>query len=171
MTGYRAMLKDRMPSTLELALRWCKAKQRWIDYVYETDIKKHSKEKRSVAIKVALGIKQKWKRKELYDHIRYSECKYVTKEQIDKIPKSQLFLTFSDSINWGKLKVEDPDMYDYWKCVAEWVDWFSKSYLTIKNTYQHSRQWDMSDDEIAPILMSKYGIDRKLTDYLIKSFK
>lgn len=165
------MLRDRMPHALDLALRWCKAKQRWIDYVYETIVKKYPEEKRSAVVKTILGIKQQYKRQEIYDQIRYSELKLVTREQVSKIPKTELYMRFSDTINWQKLFIEDQNMFSYWMRVAEWVDWFSRSYISIKDTYEHSQSWKMSNDEICPILMSKYGINRKLTEYLIKSFK
>lgn len=171
MNGYKEMLRDRMPLMLDLALRWCKAKERWINYAYDNVIKKNPRDKRSIAVKVILGIKQKWKRQEIYDQLRYVELKPVTREQVNKIPKSALCLKFQDTINWRKLSEEDPDMYDYWKTVASWVEWFSTSHLVVENTYDHCKQWGMSDDEIVPILMSKYGIDSKLANYLIKSFK
>lgn len=160
-----------MPKILDLALRYCKAKQRWIDYVYDNIVKKSPSDKKSIAVKTVLGIKQRWKRQEIYDQIRYSELKPVTRKQVDNIPRSQLFMEFRDTINWTKLSTEDPDMYEYWQTVAEWVDWFSKSWLSIKDTYDHSKRWMMDDCEIIPILMSKYGINRKLTEFLIKSFK
>lgn len=169
--GYKEMLRDRMPEILNLALCWCKAKQRWIDYVYENIVKKYPKEKRSIVVKTILGIKQQYKRQEVYDQIKYSELKPVTKEQVNQIPKSELYMKFADTINWQKLLIEDPDMYQYWKTVADWVDWFSKSYIPIKDTYDHSQSWRMNSDEIYPILMSKYGITKKLTMFLIKSFK
>lgn len=170
-TGYKSMLRDRMPLVLDLALRWCKAKNRWINYVYDNTIKKYSESKRSTVVKTILGIKQQYKRQQIYDQIKYSELKPVTKEQVNQIPKSELYMRFKDTIDWQKLSVEDPDMYSYWKVIADWVDWFSKSYTSIESTYNHSKQWKLDKDEVIPILMAKYGIDRKLTEFLIKSFK
>ena len=170
MKGYKAMIRDRMPEMLDLALRWCKAKQRWIDYVYENVVKREPQEKRSVVVKTVLGIKQRYKRQNIYDQIRYVEMKPVTKEQVNKIPKSELYMKFSETINWQKLLIEDRDMYDYWKVVSDWVDWFSKSHIPIESTYKHCVQWGMKESEIIPILMSKYNIERKLTEFLIKSF-
>lgn len=169
--GYRQMLRDRMPKVLDLALRWCKAKERWIDYVYDNVIKRTSKEKRSDTVKIILGIKPKWKRQEIYDQLRYSEFKQVTMAQVWKIPRSKLYLDFYDSINWVTLSNNDPDMYNYWMTIAEWTDWFSKSYLSVKSTYDHSRHLGLSDNDIAPLLMGTYEINRKLADFLIKSFK
>lgn len=171
MGSYKAMLRDRMPQMLDLALRWCKAKDRWINYVYDNTVKKYSQNKRSIAVKTVLGVKQKYKRQEIYDQLRYVEFKPVTKEQVDKIPKSELYMKFSETINWQKLSKEDPDMYTYWKNVADWVEWFSTMHIRIKDTYEHSQQWKLDGDDIIPVLMSKYNIDRKLTEYLIKSFK
>lgn len=169
--GYKQMLRDRMPKILDLALRWCKAKNRWIDYVYENNVKKHSKENRSNVVKVLLGIKQQYKRQEIHDQIKYDELKPITMEQVNRIPKSELHMKFSRTIDWQKLSREDSKMVEYWKIVAEWVDWFSTSYAIIEDTYNHSRRWNMSDNEIKTILMDKYEIDYKLTEYLIKSFK
>jgi hypothetical protein len=171
MGSYKAMLRDRMPQMLDLALRWCKAKDRWINYVYDNTVKKYSQNKRSIAVKTVLGVKQKYKRQEIYDQLRYVEFKPVTKEQVDKIPKSELYMKFSETIDWQKLSKEDPDMYTYWKAVADWVDWFSKSHANIEDTYKHSQGWKLDKDEIVPILMAKYNINRKLTEFLIKSFK
>lgn len=165
------MLRDRMPKILDLALRYCKAKERWIDYVYNNMVKKMSKEKRSTVVKKILGIKQQYKRQEIYDAVKYGELKPITMEQVNSIPKSKLYMNFSETIDWQKLYVEDPDMYEYWKIVASWVDWFSTSHISIQDTYDHCRSWSMSHSEIVGILMSKYGIDKKLTEFLIKSFK
>lgn len=171
MKGYKQMLRDRMPLILDLALRYCKAKERWIDYVYNSIVKRNPVEKRSIVVKTVLGIKQQWKRRQIYDQVKYGELKPITMEQVNNIPKSELYMKFTDTIDWQKLSVEDPDMYDYWKTISEWVDWFSTQYIPIKDAYEHSRQWKMSNEEIIPIIMGKYGIDRKLTEYLIKSFK
>lgn len=169
--GYKGMLKDRMPLMLDLALRLCKAKERWINYVYDNIVSRYPRERRSIIVKQLLGVKQKWKRQEIYDTLRYVEFKPVTKEQVDNIPKSELYMKFSDTINWEKLSEEDPDMYEYWKNVAGWVDWFSSYHINVQDTYDHAKRWGMEDDEIIPILMSKYGIDRKSTIFIIKSFK
>ena len=170
MTGYKAMIRDRMPLMLDLALRWCKAKERWINYVYDNVVSRYPKEKRSIVVKQILGIKQRWKRQEIYDQIRYVELKQITMEQVQNIPKSELYMKFADTINWTKLSEEDPDMYSYWEGVSDWVNWFSTMHSLAKETYEYSKKWGLSDSDIIPILMSKYGIDKKFTNYLIKSF-
>lgn len=39
MIGYKAKLRDNIPHTLNLALLWCKTKERWINHVYDNFIK------------------------------------------------------------------------------------------------------------------------------------
>ena len=172
MGGYKQMLRDKMPEMLDFALRYCNAKSRWIDYVYDNSIKKYSKKDRSVAVKVILGIKQKYKRKELYDKIRYDMFKpmKITKEQVDAIPKSELYVSFKQTIDFDKLSRDDPDMYQYWKDVASWVDWFSTTYISVKDTYLHAKKWQLKRSEITESLMAKYSIDKRLVDFLIKTF-
>lgn len=171
MSGYKQVIRDKMPQMLDLALTYCKAKSRWIDYVYEHVVKKYPKEKRTNAVKIALGIKQKWKRQEIYDHMRYVQFNTnITREQVNKIPKSLLFMSFEDTIDFDSLRKNDVNMYLYWKTIAEWVDWFSKSYNSVKDTWQHMTSWNMTEHEKRVILMDKYGIDNRLVTYLIKTF-
>lgn len=35
-TGYREMLRDRLPKLVNYALKWCKAKERWLDHTYKS---------------------------------------------------------------------------------------------------------------------------------------
>ena len=32
--GYKAMIRDRCPRTVDLALKWCKVKTEWVEHVY-----------------------------------------------------------------------------------------------------------------------------------------
>lgn len=32
--GYKAMIRDRVPQTVDAALKWCNAKTKWVDHVY-----------------------------------------------------------------------------------------------------------------------------------------
>lgn len=169
--GYRQMLRDRMPLCLDLALRWCKAKERWIDLVYNTIIKRHPQQQRSRMVKVVLGIKQPMTRGQIYDQLRYSELKNVSREQVNNIPKEALFMSFWQTINYAeKLKSDDP-LYDYWSAVYSWVEWFKKMYKYIENSYEISKKMGNSDAIITAKLISEYKISSKLADFLIKSFK
>ena len=39
-TGYKGMLRDRCPQVVNYALKWQKAKERWINHTYDKFIKK-----------------------------------------------------------------------------------------------------------------------------------
>ena len=60
--GYKGMLRDRLPKTVDIALKWCKAKERWINHTYDNfiDIFSENKEKNN-ATKVILGISTRYK--------------------------------------------------------------------------------------------------------------
>lgn len=56
-TGYREMLRDRCPKVVNYALKWCKAKERWLNYVYDNQIwPLKSKKERLNQTKLILGI-------------------------------------------------------------------------------------------------------------------
>ena len=56
-TGYRQMLRDRCPKVVSYALKWCKAKEKWLDYVYKNQIwPLSSKKERLNQTKLILGI-------------------------------------------------------------------------------------------------------------------
>lgn len=54
------MLRDRLPKTIDYALKWCKAKEYWLEHVYRNFIWIYSNnEERYKAAKLVLGIKKK----------------------------------------------------------------------------------------------------------------
>ena len=58
-TGYKGMLRDRVPKMVDFALKWCKAKERWIDHAYNHFIKFYVKnEQRNSATRIVLGKKK-----------------------------------------------------------------------------------------------------------------
>ena len=60
-TGYRQMLRDRCPKVVSYALKWCKYKEKWLDYVYKNFIWIYSsKKERLNATKTILGEKGKF---------------------------------------------------------------------------------------------------------------
>lgn len=55
------MLRDRCPKVVDLALKWCKAKTKWVDHVYDHFINIYAlKEERYEATRIALGISGKY---------------------------------------------------------------------------------------------------------------
>ena len=61
-TGYKGMLRDRCPKVVDYALKWCKAKERWIEHTYNRFIKIYAnKDNRNNATRIVLGIGKKHK--------------------------------------------------------------------------------------------------------------
>lgn len=55
-TGYREMLRDRCPMVVSHALKWCKAKESWLNHVYKNWIWMYAdNEERLKATKTILG--------------------------------------------------------------------------------------------------------------------
>lgn len=166
--GYKQMLRDRMPFVIDLALRWCNAKGRWIDHVYANTIKKYPQDKRGVIVKMVLGLKQQYTRMEIHDYFKYVKMMPVTKEMAYSIPKDDLFIRFEDTINWDAC---DDEMRTYWKTIVDWVKWFRTCHIPIKSMYENSLSFGNDEETTKLLIMSKFKINRKLTDYIINSFK
>lgn len=59
-TGFKEMLRDRMPVYADIALKWCKTKERWINIVYRDTISVFAdKNDRYDITKTILGLKSK----------------------------------------------------------------------------------------------------------------
>lgn len=69
--GYKEMLRDRCPEVVNFALKWCKAKERWINHVYDCfvrivgdevlengTIKSTKKDNKKQVTRVLLGLKK-----------------------------------------------------------------------------------------------------------------
>lgn len=56
-TGYKAMLRDRCPKVVDYALKWQKAKEKWVDHAYVNFIKFYcDNNERKHATRIILGI-------------------------------------------------------------------------------------------------------------------
>lgn len=59
-TGFKEMLRDRIPVYADIALKWCKTKERWINIVYRDTISIFAdKNDRYDITKTILGLKSK----------------------------------------------------------------------------------------------------------------
>ena len=90
----------------------------------------------------------------------------VTKEQMLNIPKDDLFYKFKDSIQC----THGTDSYEYWLRINEWVEWFRIMHIKVQSSYEHSLSFGNDKRTTKSLIMSKFGLDSKLADYLIKSF-
>ena len=104
------MLRDRCPKVVNYALKWRKAKEKWINHCYSKFIKIYSdKDQRNNATRLCLGIKA--------GKIRNFD--------------------FAQTIDWDNLDSMDTL---YWTTIDSWVRWFMKNYAYIENTYSISKK-------------------------------
>lgn len=99
------MLRDRVPQTVNYGLKWCKAKNAWLEHVYSKFIKIYvDVNERDKATRLILGLR----RGKPYN------------------------FNFHKTIDWENLSTEDKV---YWNWVEQWIIWFEKMYIYIQNVY------------------------------------
>ena len=136
--GYREMLRDRCPKVVNYALKWQKAKEKWIDHAYayfikiigdEIDINdrviRNANESKRVIMTALLGLKK-------------------------GKPKN---FDFNRTIDWDNLTDEEKT---YWKRVSSWVRWFGTEYAYIENAYENSKKVGKSDLDIRIEIINNY---------------
>ena len=124
------MLRDRLPKMVNLALKWCKCKEKWLDHVYKNWIWMYSsKDMRNSVTRDILGL--------------------------DKRGKATKF-DFEGTILWDNLTEEETN---YWKGISSWVSWFRKQYQYVENTYTVSLQAGHSISDIKLEIMQDYLSD------------
>ena len=85
-TGYREMLRDRCPKLVNYALKWCKAKEKWLDHVYNNWIWIYSSnEERYGAAKAILGIHGKKMQFNFVDTILWDNMSSEEKDYWTKV--------------------------------------------------------------------------------------
>lgn len=126
-TGYREMLRDRCPKIVGYALKWCKAKESWLDHVYKNFIWIYSdSNERLKATYSILGYDEKHKNRKF---------------------------NFADTISYDNLSEEEKSK---WKNITSWVSWFQKQYAYIKNSYCISKQKSSNIEQIKLDIISTY---------------
>jgi hypothetical protein len=172
-SGYRQMLCDRMPQTLDIALRWCKAKNKWVDYVYDHFIQKYPQNERSRAVKQVLGLTNYYNIDEIIMFFRIRGMK-----QSNNIPKEELKLSFKDTMNWEELAGRDVNELNNWKAINSWVVWFKCWYSYIESTVKISIKNGKVYSEICKEIEYKYLIKiedtsnrEKLSAFLVDNIK
>ena len=154
------MLRDRLPKLVSFALKWCKAKEAWLDHVYHSSIWFINDNKERLAqTRLILG---------------YHENK----------PREFIF---ADTIDWDNLSREEKD---HWETVASWVSWFTKTVPLIEDEYKISKQkgaelidlkrtimlnwlscYFPTKEDSAKEVKRKNAYVNKLADYLIDCFE
>ena len=157
-TGYKGMLRDRCPTVVNYALKWQKAKERWIDHAYVNFIKFYcDNNERKHVTRIILGI-----------------AKFYRNFEFDK------------SIDWDNLTPEETVYWKRVSSWVRWFMeeymWIEETY----NTYKQ-RGWDEFDIKVKLISthlsallpsktaseeerIAKYRYVDNLADFLIKCF-
>ena len=162
--GYKAMIRDRCPYVVDIALKWCtefgrlanqeidpskrfkfKVKTRWIDRVYQENVAIYVKKDEKVsALHKALGLR-----------------------------KGKQEFNFADSINlesinntWNKLEKQ------FWIWVNSWVVWFIDNYKYIENAYNISGSYNENWKQLVRNKASYLdGYLDDFIEYLERTFK
>lgn len=143
-TGYREMIRDRIPIVINFALKWCKAKERWIDHVYTHFVNIYvDKEERKRAVHSVL-----------------------------QIHKGKSMLDFHKSIFWDHFEVTD-DEISYWEWVEDWVKWFKKYFVYMYNVYENSRDEAECKEKLLSSYLKNTNKDEqeKLANFIINCCK
>lgn len=131
-TGYKQMLRDRCPKVVSYALKWCKAKEQWLDHVYKNWIWIYSsKKERLDATYRVLGYNMHNK----------------------KLPRE---FKFEDTILLDNLT---PSEEKHWDKVSKWVSWFQKEYQFVENEYSISIKKGYDIIDIKRNIMLNYLTD------------
>lgn len=144
--GYKAALYNRVPRTVDLALKWNNAKKAWVDHVYDSQIKIYKKNSdRKAATDLILSQP-------------FSFHKSIDWNNL---------LTSTETITLSKR---------YWLDIESWVNWFTRNYLYIKNAYDISMESATPLIYIKAKLKDGYlssldeGTQEQLVNFLINSF-
>lgn len=147
--GYKGMLRDRCPKTINFALKWCKAKDRWVEHAYNGFVRSlKENEDRKKATRALLGIRK---------------------------GRSKNF-DFHRSIFWDQFGMTEEET-TYWEWVESWVNWFTKSFLYIKTMYENYLSTGKSEETFKQDLISRYlksldtDTQQELSKFLIKCLK
>lgn len=146
MTGYKQMISDNIPLTWNMALLWCHCKIRWINYVYDNHIRKYKdKKKKSKTVKEIMG--------------KSKDSLGVTH-------------TFSDSIDWGNLYMNDKKQYNYWVIVEKWIVWFTSKGVFLEEHVKFMENRQYSFEEAVKDLNDKFRINNiKLSTFILNHYK
>lgn len=166
--GYRGMLRDRMLPVVSLALKRCKCKDKYIDYVYKRFVVCKPVEYRSLAVKQVLGLKAAVS----FDEIQlwaWRHGKQITRKQIQSVPKELRFFDFEDTIDWNQLKNQDITSYELFKLANGWVKWF-KAYLPyVENSWKNFKKvFHYSDTQVQAEFKKLYKLDDGTIKFIIK---
>ena len=131
-TGYKEMLRDRCPQTVDFALKWCNAKTRWVEHAYSKFIRIVGSETKQVENKIAMFRTEKENKKAIARIILGIVDGKTTK------------FNFDSTIDWDDLTDEEAN---YWYDISKEVEWFTKNFAYVENTCEVSLSKGCEDIE------------------------
>ena len=146
--GYKAMIRDRCPRTVDFALKWCKAKTVWINHVYENFIWfLVDKKDRDQQVRALLGLSKLNRQFEFdntinWDNLSKEDCGYWTNVskwvhffEKEMLPVAEIYETL-------KIKGHDEEYIKQYICKSklenlpnEWQDKLYKYWINHIKTY------------------------------------
>lgn len=158
-TGYKSMLRDRCPKVVDHALKWQKAKERWVDHAYVNFIKIYcDKNERKHAARIILGIAKFYRNFEFdksidWDNLTPEEVIYW--KRISSWVKwfMKQYAYIENAYNISKQAGKDE-----FSIKVELINSYLSSLLPDKTTNEEEKQ-------------AKYEYVDKLVNFLIKCFE
>lgn len=148
MNGYRKMISCNIPKAWDIALRWCKCRQRWIERVYSIGVAPYNSD-------VMHSKKQKEELKESYV------------KRICNPNKT----SFRDTLELDRLlNPKDIVAYNAWMNIVEWVEWFRKILPFIRNDAKFYYDRGERGDKLALLIAENYSIDINLSKHILTQY-
>lgn len=158
-TGYKEMLRDRCPIVVDWALKWCKAKTRWIDHCYEKFIGIYkANTERYEATRICLGISGKYRD-----------------------------FDFHKTVDWDNLTEDETKYWNYVESWVKWFRetmlFIEEEYkfsrekgmndfdIKVKIISTYLRSFLPTDKDTKEAKESKYKLADDLADYLLECLK
>lgn len=141
MNGFRQMISDRMPKTWDMTLRWCKSRQKWIDYFYNTHVKPWNTDYR---------VKKRNQNK---------------RDAIMKSFKS----TFENTIETERMMLNgSEEEYRHWIWVIDWSKWFCTKEIFIESMLKRMHEEGGLPEDLKKAIMERYKTDEELAEFIVK---
>lgn len=152
MTGFKRMIMDRVPLAWSVGLKYCRYKQKWIDYVYDTHVR---------PINTDYRVAERTRRKS-------ERVRFICGETKDAFGNR---MKFGQTINTDRMLLNDKEKYDNWMWVIRWVEWVVNNAHYIYAGYTHKLLINhMSPDVAIAQLASEYKVEERLIKLIVTDY-
>lgn len=143
MSGYRKMISNHIPRTWDMALRYLRCRDAYIERVYDCYIKPLNKN-------VMKSAKENNQEKERIIKLMFSKYEFK-----DTVKLEDLMLT------------NKTEKYHYWDKIKSWINWFKNHMAFIENTIKIEQSLYKTKSEIVDVIMTNYKINEKLARFIV----